>query len=139
LNLYRTAKGEDVQKELAQLITDIQQNDNIHVHLNTEIANVEGFVGNFKTTLAAGGQQQVLEHGVAIMATGGRAYQPKEYTYGTDPRIVTSLELDRKIMDKDPALKALNSAVFIQCVGSREPALLLAGMLHPLRRQRHPP
>jgi heterodisulfide reductase subunit A len=63
----------------------------------------------------------VLEHGVAVMATGGRAYQPKEYAYGTDPRIVTSLELDRKIMDRDPALKALNSAVFIQCVGSREP------------------
>jgi len=55
------------------------------------------------------------------MATGGAAYQPKEYAYGTDPRIVTSLELDRKIMDKDPGLKNMSSAVFIQCVGSREP------------------
>jgi heterodisulfide reductase subunit A len=121
LNLYRTAKGEDVQKELAELIAEIRQNEKIHVHLNTEIANVEGFVGNFKTALSTGGKQEVLEHGVAVMATGGRPYQPKEYAYGSDPRILTSLELDRKIMDQDHALKGLNSAVFIQCVGSREP------------------
>ena len=121
LNLYRTAKGEDVQKKLAEMVAEIGKNDKIHVHLNTAIANVEGFVGSFKTTLAANGTQAVLEHGVAVLATGGAAYQPTEYAYGTDPRIVTSLELDRKIMAKDPALKSLNSAVFIQCVGSREP------------------
>jgi heterodisulfide reductase subunit A len=121
LNLYRTAKGEDVQKELAQLIAEIQQNDKIRVHLNTEVVNVEGFVGNFKSTLSANGKQEVLEHGVAVMATGGAPYQPKEYAYGTDPRILTSLELDRKIMGGDPGLKKMNSAVFIQCVGSREP------------------
>jgi heterodisulfide reductase subunit A len=121
LNLYRTAKGEDVQKKLAEMVAEIGKNDKIHVHLNTAIANVEGFVGSFKTTLAANGTQAVLEHGVAVLATGGAPYQPTEYAYGTDPRIVTSLELDRKIMAKDPALKSLNSAVFIQCVGSREP------------------
>jgi heterodisulfide reductase subunit A len=121
LNLYRTAKGEDVQKKLAEMVAEIGKNDKIHVHLNTAIANVEGFVGSFKTTLAANGTQVVLEHGVAVLATGGAPYQPTEYAYGTDPRIVTSLELDRKIMAKDPALKSLNSAVFIQCVGSREP------------------
>ena len=121
LNLYRTAKGEDVQKKLAEMVAEIGKNDKIQVHLNTAIANVEGFVGSFKTTLAANGAQEVLEHGVAVLATGGAAYQPTEYAYGTDPRIVTSLELDRKIMAKDPALKSLKSAVFIQCVGSREP------------------
>jgi heterodisulfide reductase subunit A2 len=121
LNLYRTAKGEDVQKKLAEMIAEIGKNDKVHVHLNTVIANVEGFVGSFKTTLAANGSQEVLEHGVAVLATGAAAYKPTEYAYGTDPRIVTSLELDRKIMAKDPALKSLNSAVFIQCVGSREP------------------
>ena len=121
LNLYRTAKGEDVQKKLAEMVAEIGKNDKIHVHLNSTIASVEGFVGNFKTTLAANGAQEVLEHGVAVLATGGAAYQPTEYAYGTDPRIVTSLELDRKIMAKDPALKSLKSAVFIQCVGSREP------------------
>jgi heterodisulfide reductase subunit A len=124
LNLYRTAKGEDVQKKLAEMVAEITQNEKIRVHLNTEIANVEGFVGNFKTSLSTNGTQEVLEHGVAVIATGGAAYTPTEYAYGTDPRIVTSLEFDRKIMAEDPALKSLSSAVFIQCVGSREPERL---------------
>jgi heterodisulfide reductase subunit A2 len=120
LNLFRTAKGEDVQKKLAEMTAEIEKDPKIHLHLNTALTNVDGFVGNFKSTLSAGGAEQVLEHGVAIIATGGSAYTPQEYAYGSDPRIVTSLELDRKIMAGDPALKTLNSAVFIQCVGSRE-------------------
>jgi heterodisulfide reductase subunit A len=118
LNLYRTAKGEDVQQQLSALTAEINGNEKIHVHLNSTLAKVDGFVGNFKTTLASG---EELAHGVAVMATGGSPYTPTEYAYGTDARIVTSLELDRRLMAGDPALKTLTSAVFIQCVGSREP------------------
>ncbi len=120
-NLFRTAKGEDVQKKLSEMTAEIEKDPKIHLHLNTSLTKVDGFVGNFKSTLSADGAEQVLEHGVAIIATGGSAYTPQEYAYGSDPRIVTSLELDRKIMSNDPALQKLNSAVFIQCVGSREP------------------
>ena len=120
-NLFRTAKGEDVQKKLAEMTAEIEKDPKIRVHLKTALTKVDGFVGSFKSTLATGDGEQVLEHGVAIIATGGSPYTPQEYAYGTDPRIVTSLELDRKIIAKDPALKSLNSAVFIQCVGSREP------------------
>ncbi len=34
---------------------------------------------------------------------------------------MTHLELDERFIADDPALRALNTAVFIQCVGSREP------------------
>ena len=50
-----------------------------------------------------------------------RRLQPNEYSYGQDPRIITALELDRKFMDEDASLQEINTAVFIQCVGSREP------------------
>ncbi|HSO61252.1 MAG TPA: FAD-dependent oxidoreductase, partial [Desulfobacterales bacterium] len=121
VNLHRTAKGEDVQKHLAEMTAEIQKDPKIHVHLNSTLSQVDGFVGSFKTTIATQGATEVLEHGVAVIATGGSPYTPTEYGYGTDPRIVTALDLDRRIMDHDPALKQLNSAVFIQCVGSREP------------------
>jgi len=121
LQLYRTAKGEDIQTKVAALAGEIEKDDRVHVHLNTTIAAVEGFVGNFKTMLASNGKEQALEHGVAIMATGAKPLQPSEYHYGEDPRIVTSLELDQRLMAKDPALKEAQTAVFIQCVGSREP------------------
>jgi heterodisulfide reductase subunit A len=120
-NIYRTASGDSVPEKLNNLINEIQKNKKIHIHLETEIKQVEGFVGNFETTLAVNGNEEMLEHGVAVVATGASPYQPDEYHYGQDPRILTSLELDRKMIEKDAALKDLNTAVFIQCVGSREP------------------
>jgi heterodisulfide reductase subunit A len=120
-NLYRTAKGEDIQKKLSALVDELGKNEKIHVHLDTELAHVDGFVGNFETTLSSNGKEEILEHGVAIMATGASPLKPDEYSYGKDPRIVTALELDRKFIEKDPSLKDLNTVVFIQCVGSREP------------------
>ncbi|MEE4263732.1 MAG: FAD-dependent oxidoreductase [Desulfobacteraceae bacterium] len=121
LNLYQTVTGEDIQKKLADLIKSVQTNKNIQIHLDTTLSSVEGFVGNFETTLSSNGQEESLEHGVAVIATGAEPLKPAEYSYGEDPRILTSLELDRKFIDRDPGLKKLNTAVFIQCVGSREP------------------
>jgi heterodisulfide reductase subunit A len=121
LNLYQTVTGEDIQKKLSALIQEVQGHKKIHVHLDTTLSKVEGFVGNFETTLSSNGKTERLEHGVAVIATGASPLKPAEYSYGEDPRILTSLELDRKFLDKDPALKKISTAVFIQCVGSREP------------------
>jgi heterodisulfide reductase subunit A len=120
-NLYRTAKGEDIQDKLSNLIAEIESHEKIHVHLDTELTDVEGFVGNFEATLSSNGNEEMLEHGIAILATGASPLKPSEYSYGQDPRIITALELDRKFMEADPSLNELNTAVFIQCVGSREP------------------
>jgi len=118
--LYKTAKGEYVQEILEEMVTDVQNEENINVHLNTTLSEVEGFVGNFKTKISTDGNEEEIIHGVATIAVGGREYQPTEYQYGNDPRILTSLEFDKKLLDKDSSLKDLNTAVFIQCVGSRE-------------------
>lgn len=121
LNLFHTAKGDDVQQKLSELITSVEKNDNVKIHLNTKLTNVDGFVGNFKSTLSTGDSTQELEHGISVIATGASPYTPTEYDYGKDPKILTTLELDRKLIADDPMLKKLNSAAFIQCVGSREP------------------
>jgi heterodisulfide reductase subunit A len=118
-NLYQTWKGENVQQNLAKLIQDVQSNPKIDVRLNTELKQVEGFVGNFKSTLQTNGSEKVLEHGIAIVATGASELKPDQYLYGKDPRVLTRLELDRKFIDQDPSLGKIRSAVFILCVGSR--------------------
>jgi heterodisulfide reductase subunit A len=120
-NLFQTPKGEKIQQQLDAMVKDVEADANIAVHLNTTIDQVEGFVGSFKTTLAKAGAQEVLEHGVAVIATGAGPLAPEEYGYGSDPRILTSLELDRRLIAGDPALAKASAAVFIQCVGSREP------------------
>ncbi|MCD6224025.1 MAG: CoB--CoM heterodisulfide reductase iron-sulfur subunit A family protein, partial [Deltaproteobacteria bacterium] len=124
LNLYKTINEENVQENLLTLIDEIKNNDKIHLYLNSTITEVEGFVGNFKSTITANdpeGKTQSLDYGVAVLATGAVPFVPEEYNYGNDPRIITSLELDKKFITDDSSLKEINSAVFIQCVGSREP------------------
>jgi heterodisulfide reductase subunit A len=80
-------------------------------------------VGNFTTTISCDGKEEKeLTHGVTIIATGAHELTPDEYLYGTDPRVLTSLEFDTVCMEKNETLSAINTCVFIQCVGSRIPA-----------------
>jgi len=121
LSLYKTWKGEDIQENLKELINDINSEEMIETFLNADIKKVEGFVGNFTTTILTTDKEVKLIHGVTIIATGATELKPDEYLYGSDPRVVTSLELDRMFMKKDNSLKEADTCVFIQCVGSRIP------------------
>jgi len=120
--LYQTFKGENIAQEVAALIQTVNANENIQIHLSTTLENVEGFVGSFKSDLMCNNTVSRIEHGVAIIATGALPFEPDEYGYGTDERIITSLGLDRKFIQNDEGLSQINFAVFIQCVGSREPS-----------------
>jgi heterodisulfide reductase subunit A len=117
-NIYETWKREDVRKNLALLIEDVQSSENIDIYLNAELKNVDGFVGNFSSTITSGGEETVLDHGVAIIATGASELKPDEYLYGEDPRVITGLELDAALLNNGVS-RNIKSAVFVQCVGSR--------------------
>jgi heterodisulfide reductase subunit A len=119
--LRTTSKGEDVQEHLSRMTEQVEADPNIRLHLSTAIKSVDGFVGNFKTTLAGPSGEEVIEHGAVIIATGAAEYQPSEYLYGQDPRVKTHLELDSGLMSGEIEPKKTRSVVFIQCVGSREP------------------
>ncbi len=121
LNIYKTASGEYVQENLTALINKVESNEKIKVYLETEIVSTDGFVGNFRSILSTGGEEKNIEYGVSIVATGASALEPDEYNYKSDERVLTSLELDRRFINNDPELSKINSAAFIQCVGSREP------------------
>jgi len=119
--IHETWQGEDIQKSLTQMIEDLQEDGNVEIHLNAEIKKAEGFVGNFKTTILADGEEEELTHGVAIIASGASELKPDEYLYGKDPRVISGLELDEKLIGDDPELEKVKTAAFIQCVGSRIP------------------
>jgi heterodisulfide reductase subunit A len=114
--------GEDIPQHTQRLIEEISADERIETFLTSEIKAVEGFVGNFTTTISVDGEEEKkLSHGVTIIATGAQELKPEEYLYGMDPRVVTSLELDQLLREKDPRLQEANTCVFIQCVGSRIP------------------
>ncbi len=120
-NLHETWRGEDIQEYLKGLTDAVESDPAIDIFLNSRITQVDGFVGNFKTTVTSNGNSRVLEHGVTLIASGASEFKPDQYLYGQDSRVVTGLELQQRFIDNDPSIAQVNTAVFIQCVGSRIP------------------
>ncbi|MES0397908.1 MAG: 4Fe-4S binding protein, partial [Syntrophobacteria bacterium] len=120
-NLKKTWRGENIPKFLKSLVNDINRDKNIEVHLNGQVKETSGFLGNFKTTISLNGDESIreIEHGVTVLATGAHPTVPEEYLYGKNNRVSRWHELD-EAWDTD-LVKNATSAVFIQCVGSREP------------------
>jgi heterodisulfide reductase subunit A len=115
-HIYYVLGSEDPQERLRAIIKEISENEKIHLYLNTELVDVNGYVGNFKTTLNCNGKKKEIHHGVIILATGAVDYKPTEYLYGVDKRVITQRELEEKLAKG--SLEA-RRVVMIQCVGSR--------------------
>jgi heterodisulfide reductase subunit A len=113
--------GEPVLPYLEGIVQQVNDHPLIDVHLNSEVTAVTGFVGNFVSTIATGGKEIDVQHGAAIIASGGHSYKPQEYLYGQDERVLLSLEMDQALKEKSALVTGAKSAVFIQCVGSRIP------------------
>jgi heterodisulfide reductase subunit A len=113
LHYVLSEKGEDPQAILKDLEDKVKNNDKIKVHLGTTLKTIEGFMGNFTSTLS---DDTEIKHGTVIVATGGNEYKPTEYLYGTDDRIMTQMELEEKLATN--GIKP-ETVVMIQCVGSR--------------------
>ena len=100
-----------------ELIEQIVEEPLITVHLETELADTTGFLGNFSSVLKGPqGEFEVL-HGASIVATGGVEYSGPDYGYGSDKRIVTQHEFEKLLGDSD---ELPQSVVMIQCVGPAE-------------------
>jgi heterodisulfide reductase subunit A len=164
--LHFLLDSQDPHQLLRSTIGEVRANKNIHVFTNAEVAEFEGSLGRFKTTVSvsnvpnvpnvpntpnAPGEQLTLQHGVVIVATGAEQYQPTEYLYGNDSRVITQFELEEWLSQSvnqstsqlvNPSISQLGKAssqrvdyslvdqltnhrltnvVMIQCVGSRCP------------------
>ena len=122
LRLNSTFQGESIAGFLKALITELETDQRIQVHLKSTIDHVDGFVGNFETLLKNGSSAETVKHGVAVLATGAKESRPDEYLYGEHDGVVTHLELDDMFRNDDPRIRDAETVVFIQCVGSRNEA-----------------
>jgi heterodisulfide reductase subunit A len=105
---------EDPQAELAELIKKVENDPRVNVHLSSQVVEVEGYIGNFESTIVSNEKEEQVKHGVAVLAIGGTEYKPTEYMYGSEG-VMTQFELEDKLND---GFKP-ESVVMIQCVGSR--------------------
>jgi heterodisulfide reductase subunit A len=145
-SIAKTLDGDDVCKRLKELAAKVQEHPRIKVFTGAEIKAIDGFVGNFETTLrqSDGSDRSdksdiLLKHGVVVVATGAQYRTPTEFGYGKSSHIVSQKEFeqmlhadegsrDQGIKGADTArplplslsLSSLHSVVMIQCVGSRD-------------------
>jgi heterodisulfide reductase subunit A len=122
--VHQTLEGLDVQAFLKDLIHKVSQDPLIHIYKEASILEVNGYVGAFSTTVQVGHEREtkVIEHGVAIIASGAEVYKPAEYFYGEHPSVLTMPELEEQIYREDSRVRSSQNVVMIQCVGSREEA-----------------
>jgi heterodisulfide reductase subunit A len=112
--------GEPVRPFLTDLVKRVENHPLITVRKGAVLKNVQGFVGNFCSILDVGGKEEEVRHGVAIIATGAHPHKPAEYGYGKSDRVFLNLDMDQAIRDRRKEVVEAGSAVFIQCVGSRD-------------------
>ena len=113
--------GAPVGPFLDKLIEKTENHPLIEVRKNATLKNVEGFVGNFISRLDVDGKTEEFRHGVAVIDVGAHSYKPDEYGYGKNGRIYLNLDLDQALREGNAQVREAQSAVFIQCAGSREP------------------
>jgi heterodisulfide reductase subunit A-like polyferredoxin len=126
--LTATGDGADPRLLVQDLIARVSTRPRIDVVTDHEVIKSEGFVGNFKTTLACRSNptQRLVEHGVTLVATGGQEYRGPAHGLGSDPRIVTQIDLEKRLagsggqrsaVSSNPNSRFPSSVVMLQCSG----------------------
>ncbi|HEY3316158.1 MAG TPA: FAD-dependent oxidoreductase, partial [Bacillota bacterium] len=128
-NLAWTLDIPDVPAYLDELLMQVDRQPGITVLTNATVKDFHGHAGHFTTRVevatgdgpGGGGRTTTdIEHGVVVVATGGRELVPDEYLYGEDSRVLTRLEFERRLKRSGEPMVPVRRAVFIQCVGSRQ-------------------
>lgn len=117
--IHYTLEGQDVQAYVSDLIKKVYQHPQVHVYTEATVTEATGYVGNFITRVKSERGVTEIKHGATVIAIGAGVYQPREYLYGEDDRVMTQLELEEQINRGDEKILKAKSLVMIQCVGCR--------------------
>jgi heterodisulfide reductase subunit A2 len=118
-HIRKTWQGYDVQTHLKGIVDAALKDENITVMTETTVKTNRGFGGNFVATVNQKGSEKDISCGAVILAPGGTARKPDSYLYGRHKNVLLWSELDQKLIEDPASLEKADTAVFIQCVGSR--------------------
>ncbi len=131
---------ESVLDLLEPLIERVQNHPHITVLLNSEVSEIEGYVGNFEATIGTLANpetgelrdesanlptRQPIEVGSVVVATGYDVFNPDrkpELGYSDYSNVITSLEMEDRLAEGDLTVdgRVPERVAFIQCIGSRD-------------------
>jgi quinone-modifying oxidoreductase, subunit QmoB len=113
--------------EIGDKIAALRRDPRVKVSCSTEITGIEGQPGMFDVTLRNEYGSETHRVGAIVMATGWKPYDPAKLTIpGRElPDIVTNVQIESMAaagrLDRPSDGKSVNSVLFVQCAGSRDP------------------
>ncbi len=118
-NMYYVAEGDSPRRLGRDLVNRLRAHQRIATYIRTEVVNHGGHVGRFwadlRTTHPDGSIETFrVEHGVTIIATGGR--ETREHHWLDIPGVITQEALEEKVVHHPEEIAALKDVVMIQCV-----------------------
>ena len=114
---------------ITERITRVEENHNIEIMLDSQVRNLEGFIGNFTATIERDQKQSngnvQVQVGNVVVSTGYKEFDASRishYGYGKLPNVITSFEFEKmlragRIQTKEG--KIPQYVAIIHCVGSR--------------------
>ncbi len=117
-DIHRTLEHEDISGFVADLTERVKKNQNIKLHMETDVARVSGHIGKFIVTTTSNGDKAEITGGAIIVATGAAQAETQEYLYGKNSNVMTQVELEKMLHEGSFEATGQN-VVMIQCVGSR--------------------
>jgi heterodisulfide reductase subunit A-like polyferredoxin len=123
-NIHATLERADVPAFLKQLIQKTKSNPKIKIYLKSELVKIAGQAGNFTSVINTAGGETEINHGVLIVATGGKERATSKFLNGKNNRVLTQSKLESALAGgKLPSKlggKQAPVVVMIQCVESRD-------------------
>lgn len=115
----RVQSSQEVGGFIAGLIKRVETSRNIILHLNSEVKNIGGFVGNFQAIIDEKGREITVPCGAIVVATGAEPAVTGAFRCGQSPNIISQSELERALHfgTFSPSNRTI---VMIQCAGSRD-------------------
>ncbi|TXT60361.1 MAG: 4Fe-4S ferredoxin [Promethearchaeota archaeon] len=110
------------QEDIKTWIKEVKDHPNITVHLNSNIEDIRGFVGNYNIILKENKSQsqQEFKVGTIIVATGANQSEPTRYVNLVEKypdRIITQSQLETL---SDDEIADFEDATVVLCVDQRE-------------------
>ncbi len=106
---------------IAGLAGKISSNKRILIPLDTQIREIQGFIGQFEIDIQKGDQDETLNVGSIVVATGAREMVPDDrFFHGKHWNVMTQMELEECLKDGILELKDNAQVVMISCVGTKE-------------------
>jgi len=117
--IHKTLDGQDVQEFLQQTVKRVGDDTRITVHRRCRVANVDGHIGSFTSTLESEHGTTEIKHGAIVVATGAVEAKPQSFGYGESDQVITQLELSDRLGKNELQLPERPTIAMIQCVEQR--------------------